>query len=394
MLIKRKFLFPSYMRYINKNIFNNNLTKYLILGNITCDLDSFLSTYLLSLAKTFSLKPTNNLYIPILNCERGELKYRFDIDYLTKIYKLNQNNMLYINDPSIKTLLKKNKNKIILVDHNKVDVEQAKLLKSKNNEIVSIYDHHKDDKHNKSNNIIKHIIYPLGSCSTLILNKFYLSNPLLFNFINPILSISGILIATENFNKKLYNKKWVELDKFVFNEILYENEKLFPLSFINNRKKYINDYYHKIRKEKYNKKKNLNIGVRGILKKDLKNFEWENGVKAKWSTLQIDYDDIVSKFGERKIIMEMDKICKDSKYNLYIINYKGKNGDKIIYKIYNYSIEHNKYLDFIKRLKASLNNRYFDVIQNNEKLVTFEVETSLSRKHFEPYIRSIFYNKK
>jgi hypothetical protein len=101
-------------------------------------------------------------------------------------------------------------------------------------------------------------MYPLGSCSTLILNKFYLSNPLLFNFINPFLSISGILIATENFNKKLYNKKWVQLDKFVFNEILYENEKLFPSSFINNRKKYINDYYQKLKKEKYNKIKNLN----------------------------------------------------------------------------------------------------------------------------------------
>ena len=394
MLIKRKFLFPSFMRYINKNIFNNNLTKYLILGNITCDLDSFLSTYLLSLAKTFSLKSTNNLYIPILNCERGELKYRFDIDYLTKLYKLNVNNMLYINDPSIKTLLKKYKNKIILVDHNKVDVNQSKLLNSKNNKIVSIYDHHKDEKYNKSNNIIKHIMYPLGSCSTLISNKFYLSNPLLFNFINPILSISGILIATENFNKKLYNKKWVQLDKFVFNEILYENEHLFPPSFINNRKKYINDYYQKIKKEKYDKVKNLNIGVRGILKKDLKNFEWENGVKAKWSTLQIAYDDIVVKFGERKIIMEMNKICKDSKYNLYIINYKGKSGDKIIYKLYNYSIDQSKYLDFINRLKASLNNRCFNVIRNNEKMITFEVEPSLSRKHFEPYKRSIFYNKK
>jgi inorganic pyrophosphatase/exopolyphosphatase len=272
-------------------------------------------------------------------------------------------------------------------------VNQSKLLNSKNNKIVSIYDHHQDEKHNKSNNIIKHIMYPLGSCSTLILNKFYLSNPLLFNFINPFLSISGILIATENFNKKLYNKKWVQLDKFVFNEILYENEHLFPPSFINNRKKYINDYYQKIKKEKYDKIKNLNIGVRGILKKDLKNFEWENGVKAKWSTLQIVYDDIVAKFGERKIIMEMNILCKDSKYNLYIINYKGKGGDKIIYKLYNHSIEQSKYLDFIKRLKASLNNRCFNVIHNNEKMITFEVEPSLSRKHFEPYIRSIFNNK-
>ena len=90
----------------------------------------------------------------------------------------------------------------------------------------------------------------------------------------------------------------------------------------------------------------------------------------------------------------MNKICKDSKYNLYIINYKGKSGDKIIYKLYNYSIDQNKYLGFIKRLKTSLNNRCFNVIQNNEKMITFEVEPSLSRKHFEPYIRSIFYNTK
>ena len=191
MLSDKKYLFSSFLNYINHNIYNNNITKYLILGNITCDLDSFLSTFLLSIAKNYSFKPKKNLFIPILNCQREKLKNRFDIDYLTKLYKLNTNNMIYINDSIVKTLLSKNNSKLILVDHNTIDIEQKNLLKENN--IISIYDHHKDNNF-KNKKIMKHIYYPLGSCSTLILNKFYLSNPFLFKFINPLLSLSAIII--------------------------------------------------------------------------------------------------------------------------------------------------------------------------------------------------------
>lgn len=395
MLVKKNNLFPSFLKYINKNLDNNNLTKYLIFGNITCDLDSFLSTFLLSIAKNYSFKPKNNIYIPILNCERGELKYRFDIDYLTKLYKLNTNNMLYINDYPIKKILQKNNNNIILVDHNKIDVEQSNLINTKNNKIVSIYDHHKVSKINFNNNnkIIKHIIYPLGSCSTLIMNKFYLSNPFLFKFINPLLSLSAILMDTENFNKKLYNKKWVQLDKFVFDEIIYENKKFFSPSFLINKKQYINDYYSKIKNEKYNKAKNINLGIKGILKKDFKNFEWnKNGVKAKWSSLQVGYDDIVNRYGEKKLIEEMDQICQASGNNLIILNYNGKNNDKKIFKIYNYNLEEYKYLYLIHKLKNDLGNRCFEAIKNNEKMYTFKVHPSITRKHFEPFISNVLDN--
>ena len=134
----------------------------------------------------------------------------------------------------------------------------------------------------------------------------------------------------------------------------------------------------------------MNIGIKGILKKDLKNFQWKNGIKAKWSTLQVMYDDIVTNFGEKKLIMEMDKICKDSKNDLYIINYNGKNSDKKIFKLYNYSMEQNNFFKFIKKLRKDLKNKCFKFFENNEKLFTFEVEPSISRKHFEPYIRNIF----
>ena len=42
------------------------LNKTLVLGNVSCDLDSFLSSYLLSIANNFSKEETNQIYIPII----------------------------------------------------------------------------------------------------------------------------------------------------------------------------------------------------------------------------------------------------------------------------------------------------------------------------------------
>ena len=385
MIIKKENFFPSFLNYIEKSLNKTNLKKYLILGNVTCDLDSFISTFLLSIAKNFSFIPRNRLYIPILNCERGDLKYRFDIDYLTKLYKLNKQNMFYINDPNIKNLLKKNDNKIILVDHNKLDIEQKELIKNQNNKIVSIYDHHKDSDNKNNPNVIKHIYYPLGSCSTLILNKFFLGNPFLFNYINPLLSISAILMDTENFNKKLFNKKWNQLDKFVFNEILYEN-KIKPPYF--KRDLLINKYNKKIKKEKNDISKNYRLGLNGILKKDLKNFIWKSGIKAKWSTIQISFNDLLNKFGYKNLINEMNKVCKSKHYDLYIINtsvkYKGSSAKKFM--IYNYAMAKNKFNNFINNLSQELQKNKFCYEINRDKdkenVVYFIVDPFLSRKHF------------
>ena len=65
--------------------------KYFILGNSTCDMDSALSAYLLSIGKnirhkcieiddtnTMSLnKEAKEIYVPVINCKRGEYRHEY-----------------------------------------------------------------------------------------------------------------------------------------------------------------------------------------------------------------------------------------------------------------------------------------------------------------------------
>ena len=104
------------------------LNKTFVLGNVSCDLDSFLSSYLLSIANNFSKEETNQIYIPIINCPRKELRYRFDIVYLTKRFNIDIENMIYIDDDFFKRVIRKKKAKFILVDHNKPDLNQRKFI--------------------------------------------------------------------------------------------------------------------------------------------------------------------------------------------------------------------------------------------------------------------------
>jgi hypothetical protein len=84
-----------------------------ILGNTTCDIDSALSAYMLSIGKnlkcgTINLskkgKPSVNdkttaLYLPVLNIQRGTLPHRIDVKFIFDKFKIDQNDFWYISDP-------------------------------------------------------------------------------------------------------------------------------------------------------------------------------------------------------------------------------------------------------------------------------------------------------
>ncbi len=367
--------------------------KYLIkstfiLGNISCDLDSFLSSILLSLSKNILNNNNNNFhyYFPLINCKREELKYRFDIDYLIKRFGINTKNMLFIDDKIINNLLNKKNFNLILVDHNNFDISQKNLFKKW--KISEIYDHHKDEKLNIKN---KNIIYPLGSCTTLILNKFFLPNPFLLNYIHPLLSISAILTDTENFNKEIYNKRWVDLDKNVYDFIL-NNSKLN----YNFDEKFINKFYLDLYKEKYSKEKNLNLGINGMLFKDKKNYKWNKNILAGISTIQIKFETMVKKFGLKNIINEINKICKKENNNIYIICYNDKlNNNKCkSFILFNYNLNQINFNILINDLKKILNNKCLKIENISNNQIKFYVDNSISRKHFEPIIKNLFNNNK
>jgi len=369
--------------YLNGS--SRHLEKIFVLGNISCDLDSFLSSYLLSIANNFRKEETSQIYIPIINCPRKELKYRFDIEYIAKRFNVDIENMIYIDDDFFKRQIrKKNKTKFILVDHNKPDITQRKIINESN--IIGIYDHHKDEG---LNILDKTIIYPLGSCSSLILKKFYEKNFYLFNYVHPLFSVSAMLNDTENFDKNLFQKKWTMFDKNIFDLIIYKNPNY------NFTKDFIDKYFEKVNQEKYDVNKNLSIGIEGLLKKDKKNFIWSKNFKAGWSSLEIHLDEIIKKFGKQKLFEKIDEKCLNEGHNIYLLNYNDKyleHKAKTIL-IYNYNLSREKFQFINKTIQTMVSKICYKFEEKyDDDCVKYIMISSISRKHFEPIMRKYFNN--
>ena len=151
----------NYLREI-RNLYETSsslLEIIFILGNTTCDIDSALSAYMLSIGKnlkcgTINLskkgKPlvndkTTTLYLPVLNIQRGTLPHRIDVKFIFDKFKIDQNDFWYISDPIFdsKNLFKyknyENKNiktSLILVDHTILTDDEMYLA----DYVIDIYD--------------------------------------------------------------------------------------------------------------------------------------------------------------------------------------------------------------------------------------------------------------
>lgn len=381
-------MFPL-MKYIHTSLKNNaSIPKTFILGNVSCDLDSFLSAYILSLAKAIKINRTHklkHLYIPLVNCSRGDISNRFDIEYLLQKYHINPSSLLYVNDHYVQSNIKNSK--VILVDHNKPDISQEYLIPL----VTEIYDHHKDEhlfnslKEKQRN----HIITPLGSCSTLILDKFYLPKfPI--GYIDPLMSLSSVLIDTENFNHNLYKRKWVDLDMNVYNKIMKQS---FPNKSQVEYKKISDDYYNVLMNAKNNIKKNLGLGIRKLMDKDKKQYFW-NKTKGGWSALQICLNDLLQNFAFDDLIKEVNQQCKDNGYQLYMVIYSDKiNNNKSIKNLiaYNHSLPQIQFDLLIDHIQNGLGDKYYGKkVLIKSKAIQLNVHQSLSRKHCEPIIQTYF----
>ena len=285
-----------------------------ILGNNSCDMDSAVSSYLLSLAKNIKFstitynksndssifsKTPKHLFLPVLNIKRGTFNQRLDEKYVFEYFKLDENLFWYISDEifdenNLFSLHKNNniKTNIILVDHSKLCEEQKYL----SDYVTEIYDHHPEQNYEFKNLKNVHVKYPLGSCSTLILLDYFFD---VFPkcLINPLLAITPLLIDTNKFEKNFYNNRWVDLDRIVYKKIKGEIKP-------NEKKIKCKDFYKNIMVEKYNLEKNLELGVEVLLIKDQKQFNW-SGLKIFWSSLQVPYYKMQDKFGVSEIINQM-----------------------------------------------------------------------------------------
>ena len=115
----------DYLIYIKKSFSEWNLETLIknehtenikqitfILGNTSCDLDSFLSSLLLSIFRNFFkdnnfiLKANKTIYIPLFNCNRADFCDRIDICYLMQKYNVNIENLIFVDDLIIKNEFK------------------------------------------------------------------------------------------------------------------------------------------------------------------------------------------------------------------------------------------------------------------------------------------------
>ena len=405
-------MYSTYLKEI-RELYDNQLSLdeiTFILGNNTCDMDSALSSYLLSIGKNIKYntisyikandscifnKNPKQLFIPVLNIKRGTFNQRLDQKYVFDLFKIDENLFWYISDEifnenNLFSLHKNNnvKTNIILVDHSKL-CEEEKYL---SDYVTEIYDHHPEKIYDFKNLKNVHVKYPLGSCSTLILLDYFFDTfPKCL--VNPLLAITALLIDTNKFEKNYYNNRWVDLDRIVYKKIKSEIK---PIE----KKIKSKEYYKNIIEAKYNLEKNLELGVEVLLLKDQKQFNW-SGLKIYWSSLQVPYYKMQEKFGTNEIISQMYSYyinkTKEEVLSQFFITNSIYDEKSRVFTIFNpikipIDIEELKNsLSFtLKNGFASINCD--DQFEENLKGVIFYIilDKTFTRKNVEPVFKELF----
>lgn len=378
-----------------------------VLGNSSCDMDSALSAYLLSMGKNISEKvfsmdkknnnvnisiATDKVYIPVLNCKRGTLPYRIDEKYVFDMFGIDENDFWYISDEIFdkSNLFQNHKNlnlktSIILVDFNKLGEDQEYL----SDYVVEIYDHHQVKKLDFPKIKCTTIKYPLGSCTTLILLEYFMKEfPM--KLVSPAFSLSALLLDTENFKDSLYKNRWIDLDKIVF-EAIKAN--------ITDKNFNMDDYYKGINDAKCDEQKNLDLGLDALLIKDQKFYDWGD-IKIIWSAFAVPFYKIQERYGLLELITYFypyftSKTQEEIK-NTFYITYSDYDENHKFYTIYNpYEIPID--INLLKgELEQKLKKGEIPVgqqrIQDQVVGVFYymTLDKTCSRKVMEPILREIF----
>ena len=406
----------NYLKEIKKLYENNSslLEIIFILGNNTCDLDSALSAYILSIGENINCgtialskkgKPSLNekakkLYIPVLNIQRGTLPYRIDVKYIFNKFNIDENDFWYISDSifDVHNLFKykncENKNiktSLILVDHT-ILIDEEKYLADY---VIDIYDHHLLTNYSSLyKNLQKmNIRYPVGSCSTLILNDFFCMNKeqdFPINIISPLLAVSAILIDTKKFNDEFYRNRWIDLDKKVYKHI----KKIIKEEYKGIKMK---EYFKEIKDIKHDIQKNLELGIEPLLIKDQKTYNWDNK-KAIWSSFPVSYNDIIKKYGNDELFNNILKYysgkSEEEQKNIFYITNSNINKKQKLFTLYNpIKLPFNKE-EILKEIKNFNNdeNINVEIEQTKGEICLITLPDTFSRKSFEPILKKFFGN--
>lgn len=124
-----------------------NLPKItFVLGNESADLDSCFGSIGLAMLRHIECNSESSiekLFIPVINCSRQSMKYKFELLYILKKNQIDQSNLIFENDLSFLGSSGQNYHtlfNVILYDHNLLSNHQKHLKPS----ITEVIDHHED----------------------------------------------------------------------------------------------------------------------------------------------------------------------------------------------------------------------------------------------------------
>lgn len=174
----------------------------LVSGNQSCDMDSVVSAiaYLYLHSKKY---PTEPHIVPLLNIPKEELKLRKDIVLLLQSNKIESENLYFLDDvQKWQEQFPDASFEVALVDHCNLQGDVlTELYRQKRLDVVSIIDHHDDEKAFLQAN--PRIIQTCGSCSSLVFDYWHSEATPDIDFSIVELLLGPILMDTGNMSQKV-----------------------------------------------------------------------------------------------------------------------------------------------------------------------------------------------
>ena len=336
-------------------LFNSSARRCFVLGNVSVDMDSVVSSLVLSYAMQTLRTDSDPIYLPLINCSEAELDFRFDIVHLLKKHGINSSSLLY--SDKFEEITKEDQ--IILVDHNMIDDLRF------TDHVIAIYDHHKWMDGPRPNLKTVMLKQPIASALTLIINNVLVPNDLLDHFDADFLAPT-LLSDSHGFSKDLHNFKWIDEDL----KLVKKLSKLGNFDYKDLEKEYKN--------EKKNVERNIAIGVEGLVKKDRKYYSYIKH-KVTYSTIPLDYDVFVKNFK----LLELPSVL--SEYDYYVFQFSHNKGKDKKLVFYNKS---GTFDDLINGLQKGLGQTEVSR-ELGDEFFTLVIEGHHGRKTVEPLLRII-----
>ena len=374
-----------------------------VMGNVAMDLDSTISSILLAYSKSFQHRapeylqtveeskspPRTNRYIfPIMNCKKEDLLTRLDIVYHLKEVGVEVSELIYAEEVlDILTGEYESNLDILLVDHNMLDVRQEKYM----GYVKGIVDHHVWQFQGNEEQLSERFHELCGSTTSLVVNNYLTQlTPHLLTPQLAIFALAPILLDTSNFKPLFDGVKWTQTDVQAYSFL----QQLFKDTHFD-----APGYFRILKKERKNLEANLQLGLRGLMGKDYKNYKVQATIHPEKeiifgiSSLPIAKKHLLH-FGEPNISLNFLQFTAEKELDLYLcLTSKQKKKRSLLVYSHNLQLLQQFIGDFVatnkQELSLRINSKKIKGFKENYTLLDY-ANLEFSRKKLEPLIRLSF----